>query len=268
MSLLMWQQACHDVIARGEVASSAIDATQLTYPLLLLVLIIIIISIQQSIGKLSPNLHVSIRVDIWAPGPNLLRSLLSVWFCHLRSVPQGGSHRVALEGFAGSPDASTAQPTATPQPTNPQQTLLLFFFSVCWRRRGRCQTDRTTKLLRGVKVAVAGGQARRVERKVEEGIRARPPPAPSSRTLPIPAFLTPPHLSVCSKHCPKSLDRLNQDQLRIGRYLLLQSFFPTICTLLARLALASSLEHLESRCLGRFFFPAQALSCDCLSSQQ
>ena len=92
--------------------------------------------------------------------------------CHLRSVPQGGWHgwhRVAPKGFAKAPDATAPLPRPTHQPTY-QQTLNKLFSSsspnLLEEEGGwvRCQTDRTTKLLRRVKVPRG---ARRAERNKE-----------------------------------------------------------------------------------------------------
>ena len=90
--------------------------------------------------------------------------------CHLRSVPQGGCHRVAPKGFAKAPDATAPLPRPTHQPTN-QQTLNKLSSSssspnLLEEEGGwvRCQTDRTTKLLRRVKVPRG---ARRAERNKE-----------------------------------------------------------------------------------------------------
>ena len=131
---------CHDLIARGEVASSAIDAIHPTYP--------------HDLGTYPPNLptcslpgsHLisshwvglswvglqsAVCIFLNIPRPSLGGGLLSV--CHLRSVPQAGCHRVALEGFHRVAFLLWRQmprlPEPLPRPDKPQQTLLLLLSS-------------------------------------------------------------------------------------------------------------------------------------------
>ena len=109
---------------------------------------------------------------------------------HLPSVPQAGCHRVAQGGtqrFCWGARCRGSTAMALP----PTSLNKLFSFSssssppFVGRRVGGCQTDRTTKLLRRVKVP---RRARRVGIKKGRGGKkeSRPPPAQSSRTHPIP----------------------------------------------------------------------------------